>query len=98
MDLGLGRRATLGALLAAVLPAGCGPLPTPEQQAIRVAYDEARSRFHYAQDLRTLPPRVTDRGDYWRVYFQGPPCCTGGDVIVEVRKSDLAILEAAAGQ
>ena len=85
-------------LLAAILLTSCGPPPTPEEQAIRVAYDEARSRFDYSENLRNLPPRVDDLGDRWRVYFRGPPCCTGGDVMVDVRKSDLAVLDSVAGQ
>jgi len=87
-----------GALLAAALLAGCGPAPTPEEQAIRVAYGEARSRFHYSQDISNPPAQVTDLGDHWRIYFQGPSCCTGGDVIVYVRKSDLSVLDSVAGQ
>ena len=87
-----------GVLLAAILLAGCGPPPTPEEQAIQVAYGEARSRFHYSQDIRSLPPKVEDLGDHWRIYFQGPPGYVGGDPIVDVRKSDLSVLDSFSGQ
>jgi len=87
-----------GALLAAILLASCGPAPTPEEQAIRVAYGEARSRFHYSEDIRNPPPRVNDLGDRWRIYFGGNPGTVGGDVIIYVRKSDFSVLDSMAGQ
>ena len=87
-----------GVLLAAILLAGCGSPPTPEERAIRVAYGEARSRFHYPEDLRSRPPIVKDLGDHWRIYFHGYPAYAGGDVLVDVRKSDLSVLDSAAGQ
>jgi hypothetical protein len=86
------------ALFATILLAGCGAPPTPEEQAIQVAYGDARQRFHYAEDIRSRPPRVEDRGDRWRIQFQAPPQTVGGDVMVDVRKSDLTVLVAVAGQ
>ena len=86
------------ALLAVILLAGCGPPPTPEERAIQVAYGEARSRFHYSEDIRNPPPSVDDLGDHWRIYLRGDPGSTGGDVIVYVRKSDLSVLDSMAGQ
>jgi hypothetical protein len=85
-------------LLALLLLAGCGPAPSPQERAIQAAYGEARSRFDYAQDIRRLPPGVEDRGDRWRIQFRPAPGMIGGDVLVEVRKSDMAILLAVAGQ
>lgn len=87
-----------GVLLAAILLASCGPPPTREEQAIQVAYGEARDRFRYSQDIRKLPPRVEDRGDRWRIHFQPRPEMTGGDPIVDVRKSDLSVVDSISGQ
>jgi hypothetical protein len=39
------------------------PPPRREEQAILVAYREARDRFRYSQDIRKPPPRVQDRGE-----------------------------------
>jgi hypothetical protein len=94
----LGSFVTRGALLVAILLVSCGPPPTPEEQAIQVAYGEARSRFHYSQDIRNLPPRVDDLGDRWRIYFQPPPGYTGGDPVVDVRKSDISVVDSGSGQ
>ena len=85
-------------LLAALLLAGCGPSLSREEQAIQVAHDEARSRFHYAQDIRARPPRVGNRGDHWRVYFRGPAGAVGGNVMIDVRKSDLSVMASIADQ
>jgi hypothetical protein len=86
------------AFLIAILLASCGPTLTPEERAIQVAYGEASSRFHYSEDIRTLPPGVKDQGDRWLIYFQGHPGHAGGDAIIYVRKSDFSILESMAGQ
>ena len=87
-----------GVLLAAILLGGCGAAGTREEQAIRVAYGEARSRFGYAQDIRTRPPHVEDRGDRWRIEFRSPPLMVGGNPVIDVRKSDLSILLSVEGQ
>jgi hypothetical protein len=87
-----------GAFLIAILLASCGPTLTPEERAIQVAYGEARSRFHYSEDIRNPPPRVNDLGDRWRIYFAGNPGTVGGDAIIYVRKSDFSILDSMAGQ
>lgn len=87
-----------GVLFAAILLASCGPPPTREEKAIQVAYGEARDRFRYSQDIRKLPPRVEDMGDRWRIHFQPRPEMTGGDPIVDVRKSDLSVVSSISGQ
>ena len=91
-------RNSFAALLAAALLAGCGQQLTPEERAVRVAYEDVRQRFNYSEDIRARPPRVEDRGDRWRIYFQSPPMMVGGDATVDVRKSDHAILLSVAGQ
>jgi hypothetical protein len=88
-------RNSFAALLAATLLAGCGQPPSPEEQA---AYADVRQRFNYSEDIRARPPRVEDRGDRWRIYFPSPPMMVGGDAVVDVRKSDHAILLSVAGQ
>jgi hypothetical protein len=85
-------------LLSLLVLAGCGATPSPQEQATQVAYSEAKQRFHYAQDIRQLPPSVEDRGDRWRIQFHAPPGQVGGDAMIEVRKSDMAVLLAVAGQ
>lgn len=87
-----------GALLVAILLASCGPPPTREEQAIQVAYAEARERFHYSEDIRKLPPTVEDSGEFWTIHFQLRPERAGGAPIVEVRKSDLSVMGSASGQ
>ena len=89
---------SLAALLAACLLAGCGQPLSPEEQAVRVAYDDVRRRFDYDQDIRTRPPRVENRGDRWRIHVQSPPTMVGGSAMVDIRKSDHAILLSVAGQ
>lgn len=89
---------SLAALLAAGLLAGCGQPLSPEEQAVQVAYQDVRQRFDYDQDIRARPPRVEDRDDRWRIYFPAAPMMVGGDAVVDVRKSDHAILLSVAGQ
>lgn len=86
------------ALFAAILLAGCGPQLTREQQAIEVAYSEAREQFDYSEDIRTLPPTVEDLGDRWRIHFQLRPGWIGGAPIVDIRKSDLSVADSITGQ
>lgn len=86
------------ALLAVVLIASCGPPPTQEQRAIQVAYAHAQERFRYRQDIERFPPAVEDRGDRWLITFQAPPDMAGGNAWVEIRKSDLSVLDSVAGQ
>ena len=85
-------------LFAAILLAGCGPAPTREQQAIQIAYEEARERFHYSEDIRRLPPIVEDLGDRWSIHFRLRPGRAGGAPTVDVSKSDLSVLESASFQ
>lgn len=86
------------ALLFALLLAGCSPPLSQEERAIRVAYGEARDRFHYTEDLGKLPPQTEDLGDTWRIHFQLRPERAGGAPIVDVRKSDLEVIGSVSGQ
>lgn len=79
-------------LVAAILTGSCGPEPTPEQQAVRVAHQHARDRFRYPFDIERLPPQVVDRGDHWLIRFDLPPEYAGGAPEVFVRKGDLAVI------
>ena len=85
-------------LLSSLLLASCGPSLTREQQAVQIAYDDARSRFDYSEDIRARPPRIRDLGDRWRIEFRSPSSMVGGNPVVDVRKSDLAIVLSVEGQ
>jgi hypothetical protein len=85
-------------LLAIALLAGCGPGPTREQRAIQIAYAHAQARFHYDRNIERQPPTVDDRGDRWFITFHNAPGTIGGNVMVEIRKSDLIVLESMADQ
>ncbi len=87
-----------GAFLAAVLVASCGPALTQEQRAIQVAHAHAQARFRYAVDIERLPPTVEDRGDRWFITFHAPRGMMGGNAMVEIRKSDLSVLDSMADQ
>ena len=95
---GIWRRAMTAFLLSSLLLASCGPPLTREQQAVQIAYDDARSRFHYSEDIRTRPPNIRDLGDRWRIEFRSPQSMVGGNPVVDVRKSDLAIVLSVEGQ
>lgn len=86
------------ALLATILLASCGSRATPEEQAIQVAYDQARGQFHYSENIRKLPPRMEDLGDRWRIHFQLRPERAGGAPIIDVRKSDFSVVDSISGQ
>ena len=98
MSPAMSSRNSFAALLAAALLAGCGQTLSPEEQAVRVAYEDVKQRFDYAEDIRARPPRIEDRGDRWRIYFPAPPMMVGGNAVVDVRKSDHIILLSVAGQ
>ena len=96
---GLGWRTVKEFLLfSSLLLASCGPPLTREEQAVQVAYDDARARFHYSEDIRARPPRVKDMGDRWRIEFRSPASMVGGNPVVDVRKSDLSIVLSVEGQ
>lgn len=95
---GPGWRAMKAFLLSSLSLASCGPPLTREEQAVQVAYYDARDRFHYSEDIRTRPPRVKDMGDHWRIEFQSPASMVGGNPVVDVRKSDLAVVLSVEGQ
>lgn len=85
-------------LIASILLAGCSAAPTREQQAVQIAYGEARERFQYSEDIRRLPPIVENLGDRWRIHFQLRPGLAGGAPIVDASRSDLSVMDSVSSQ
>jgi hypothetical protein len=85
------KRNALAALLLAL--AACGAEAPSKEAAINTAHHHARDLYEYEGDIGKLPPKVEDLGDRWRIHFLLPPGSTGPAPIVDLRKSDLGIVE-----
>ena len=63
-------------------------------QLVQIAKQHIKEQHPTWPDPKGLPPKVTDKGEYWEVTFELPSDTQGGVPIVGIDKETLKVLRA----